>query len=332
MIMARKIVWGGRDKRLRDIVAVVGVLAIVMLLVTGTGSTVSLTSSAALANPNLIYPPPLPVISTGSLYYETGPSMYSIGEAHGIYSDPLHTGGLVILDFGAQTSTSTTKTVIADNRELFSIIENLAISYANGYAYETGAPLVLAIGTNNSGGYLNPTNAASFAEAWTQMVNYIANNTPQNVFVAGADDIEAGPEYSGPAAAINWVNAYHIGENQYNLGYYDFGSGYQTSAWSGADLYQVFSGAPNSYANPELYCPGDINDFPSDTSGSNHIQIWGVVSYPSTGFPGAVCSNQDNSLAQSQANSYNSQYGFPKIQYITDMYYFCNGNKTDTFC
>jgi hypothetical protein len=91
MIMARKIVWGGRDKRLRDIVAVVGVLAIVMLLVTGTGSTVSLTSSAALANPNLIYPPPLPVISTGSLYYETGPSMYSIGEAHGIYSDPLHT-------------------------------------------------------------------------------------------------------------------------------------------------------------------------------------------------------------------------------------------------
>ena len=33
---------GGPDKRLRDIVAVVGVLAIVMLLVTGTGSTVGL--------------------------------------------------------------------------------------------------------------------------------------------------------------------------------------------------------------------------------------------------------------------------------------------------
>jgi hypothetical protein len=68
--MARKIVWGGRDKKLRDIVVVVGVLAIIMLLVTGTGSTVGLTSSAALANPTLITPPPLPVISTGSLYYE----------------------------------------------------------------------------------------------------------------------------------------------------------------------------------------------------------------------------------------------------------------------
>jgi hypothetical protein len=330
MMKARKIVWGGRDKRLRDIVAVVGVLAIVMLLVTGTGSTVGLTSSAALANATLINPPPLEVISTGSLYYETGSSMYSIGEAHGSYSNPLHTGGLVILDFGAQTSTSSTATVIADNAESFSTIESLAISYADGYAYETGAPLVLAIGTNNSGGYLNATNGASFAEAWTQMVNYIADNTPSNVYVAGADDIEA--SYSGPAAAINWANAYNIGENQYNFGYYDFGSGNQTSSWSGADLYQVFSGAPNSYANPELYCPTDINNFPSDTSGSNHIQMWGVVSYPSTGFPGAVCSNQDNSLAQSQANSYNSQYGFPSISYITDMYYFCNGSKSDTFC
>jgi hypothetical protein len=256
--------------------------------------------------------------------------MYSIGEAHGTYSNPLHTGGLVILDFGAETSTSTAATVIADQNENFSTIENLAISYADGYADKTGAPLVLAIGTNNSGGILNPTSAASFAEAWTQMVNYIANNTPPNVYVAGADDIEA--DYSSPAAAINWVNAYNIGENQYNFGYFDFGSGNQTSSWSGADLYQVFSGAPNSYANPELYCPVDINDFPSDTSGYNHIRIWGVVSYPSTGFPGAICSNQDNSLAQSQANSYNSQYGFPSISYITDMYHFCNGDKSDTFC
>jgi len=28
----------------------------------------------------------------------------------------------------------------------------------------------------------------------------------------------------------------------------------------------------------------------------------------------------------------NSQYGFPSILYLTDMYYFCNGDKTDTFC
>ncbi len=194
--------------------------------------------------------------------------------------------GVVVLDFGSPriiSGTYGTRIFGTGNFISMTQIADAAKFFVQGYwnCSQTGAQLIVALGTNNcgyipgqSGCNLNSTNITrEHGQAWEQMIKsvndwVIASGYAGRVSIAGANDIEL--SWSGPVETRAWVDGYFAnapGElfALYNYGACD-GCSYLASqnwilpnGWSHNDVWYVSWGAWTTYTLPEIYLTNGWN-------------------------------------------------------------------------
>ena len=219
--------------------------------------------------------------------------------------------GLVVLDFGQPTTQngmygtwSKILGVPPSDYPFVSIpqISSAAKAYLDGY-YQgriNGAQnVLLAIGTNNFCQTVADCQSSwwnGHGAAWATMVNALTgylfeNGRNTQEAVAGANDIEiawgAVNTKQGVMATFDWLSGYNATTI---LPMYDFGSLDTCQRggchWSPANLWAV-SSSGDSYALPEIYCPGQATDWDqlaawSIKNGHGKLRVAGTMTSPLT--------------------------------------------------
>jgi hypothetical protein len=172
-----------------------------------------------------------------------------------------------------------------------SAIEAAVKAYIQGYwacsAEDQESQIMVAIGTNNYGGYGSNTTdqntrrtyAYEHGKVWAQMVVRLiqwvwSSGYSRQVSVAGAIDIEWDSQLTGwntPYVTYGWVNGFDNYDNGQAI-FYNFGAcvGCPTSAnpnwvysstnpWTQFDVYYVSYGAPPAWPLPEIYATSGVN-------------------------------------------------------------------------
>lgn len=197
----------------------------------------------------------------------------------------------VVLDFGMQLSNgSGTKAIGGPSALTFSNsqIKTDVEAFANGYfsctGDDLGSNLMLAVGTNNSGG--NTTAAAG--TAWGILVvsiaTYLYTNGVGQVHIEGADDMEVG--FGSATGTVTWSNAYlevtRAADSDLTdlfSSYVDTGSadgcpetthtggacaeqhGYGWTQYTFDQLINVGGGHQDAYPVPEIYYPAQAKQW-----------------------------------------------------------------------
>ncbi|MHB8344839.1 MAG: hypothetical protein ACYDED_11420 [Ferrimicrobium sp.] len=208
---------------------------------------------------------------------------YDTGCSHADYANQVGTGGLVILDFGAQVNSSTNIEVFSSNLVSDSQIQSMVVAYAQGYYNcSLGNPVSIAVGTNNSDG-----NGSGFGSAWAYEVNGIAEAVAPSygsrVTIYGANDIE--PGYSSMSSAEAWSQGYASVSGYH--GYVDYGSadgcptttytnGSCDNGWNQYGEWYVSYGAPPALSTPQVYAPGMATEWQYINLYGSHYQNEGI--------------------------------------------------------
>jgi uncharacterized repeat protein (TIGR03803 family) len=220
--------------------------------------------------------------------------------------------GLVVLDFGQPTvqggaygTWSKIEGLSPSKYPFVSIpqITNAVEAYLDGYYQgrtNSKQQLELAVGTNNFCLTIIDCKASwwkAHGTAWATMINTLAgyifgNGRSAQESVAGANDIEiawgAVNTKAGVTATYNWLDGYNATTK---LPMYDFGSLDTCQKggcpnWSPLNLWAV-SSSGDSYALPEIYCPGQATDWDqlaawSIKNGHGQLRIAGTMTSPLT--------------------------------------------------
>lgn len=176
----------------------------------------------------------------------------------------------VILDFGGQVNTASTKLVngqVVTNAQIVAAVESFGIAYFTCTGTDTTSFVTLGIGTNNS---LD----VSYAEGqvWANVVAAVKQDLQDGGFnsqvaAVGANDIE--PGFGGAAAAISWAQGYaSVGSFYLNYGSADGcpqassdNSILCNNGWHQSDIWYVSWGSPPAESTPEIYFPAQARQW-----------------------------------------------------------------------
>jgi type IV secretory pathway VirB2 component (pilin) len=185
---------------------------------------------------------------------------------------------LVVLEFGGPTTVNGVQgaTLYDGPNSTNSQILAAVKEYAHGYwvcaGTDTTSVVEVGIGTNNSTGNSNVTNASG--KAWAQMVSSFATwlgtvSYGNQVLAAGANDIE--PGFGAAANARAWVDGYASAYTRRLLnngsadgcpsshlpGSTECGTGTHPE-WGPEDIYHVSWGSAPSYPLPQIYLTDSV--------------------------------------------------------------------------
>jgi hypothetical protein len=237
--------------------------ALVATVVVGLGA-----DSAAAA------PTPPPYYKSYYMDTASRSALYDLGCAHG-KADKSRAGtqrSVVILNFGAVYYSSNAGTYYAtlfdgsDTR--LTAVRDAVKQYGYGYLIcteaDTESSTTVALGTNNSAGTITSAAGSYFANRVDEIGAYFDSLAYNQVFAAGANDIELG--WSSPTVVRNWLNGYDSA-NSYRMFDYGDAAGCPTTRipsgndcgtaahpeWTAEDVWFKSWGSTPVFPVPEIY-------------------------------------------------------------------------------
>lgn len=222
------------------------------------------------ASPAGATPPKPPTDESYYVNSSSTSSAYNAGCSQGSADKSSGVGSMAYVDFGGQNSTGT-NTSFGGITLTYSQIENIGLSFAQGYYVCTGTSdtsthLTLVIGTNNS-----LDNGSTYGNAWGNVTSTTFSKVnsagyASQVYVWGGDDME--PGFGSQSATESWASSFSGTSNEYlNYGSADGclltggADGTCNNGWTISGEYYLAYGQVSAQSAPEIVSTATANEW-----------------------------------------------------------------------